>query len=238
VLSPATVGLDEDMLDRLHRFCLTYSPASDHQYRESDKRFSMNDRGNFFAEPWKAVMKQLLDPQHPFVHVIEEICAEFDPSKKRFYLHMLGGDTVCPGGPGQTYHSDWWGWEGGYDIPSNLACSIYTSQHHPEQACLEIVPKSWCREAPQIDSPIASNTKAVSVCPAKGSILIRDVNVWHRGSANMTADTRVLPAFLLLHREHLTNWNWRPHKFISDNQFAEHYPEPYMQERMCYLWQA
>jgi hypothetical protein len=67
------------MLDRLHHLCLTYSPTSDHQYREqSDKRFGMNDRGNFFAEPWKAVMKQLLDPQHPFVHVTEEICAEFD----------------------------------------------------------------------------------------------------------------------------------------------------------------
>ena len=58
------------------------------------------------------------------------------------------------------------------------------------------------------------NTSERYVNPPFGSLLIRDVNVWHRGSSNVTDIPRVLPCLRFLAARCLRTIKYRPRRVM------------------------
>ena len=79
---------------------------------------------------------------------------------------------------------------------------------------------------------------ATSLALPKGCAIIRDVRVFHAGSANMTSNVRWLPGMLaapsfVMHEEN----NYRPGPFMDDNVFQQVQDErPDMAHHFDYLW--
>jgi len=139
----------------------------------------------------------------------------------RWYFDRIGGDTVLPNGPGQDLHSDWEEWSLKSVHCSTLAASIACADGLVNQAPLEIQ---------------AGDGNLYRIVAPKGTVILRDVNQIHRGTANSTSTARVLPRVRFFHAEHLRNVDRRPPRSLSSIVFDEYFPEGFMQDRMAYLW--
>jgi len=198
----------------------------------------MNHTKHFFADPWKAVLKTALHPESNIRSVFDTVISKFD-WQQRLYLDTCGGDVVKPNAVGQEWHSDCWSWEHNYDgtyrYPATLAASIYVEDGAPLDAPMEVL-SITCEPIAPIYGTTPRELGAVLLCPPKGTVVILDVNVWHRGTHHGGTNDRVLPCLRMFHRQHLRS-GWRPSRCISSAQMIAHYPEDYMQELLWYRWQ-
>ena len=221
ILAPEAMNWPPGVLDSLRQWCIEYEPTAGN-LRSTDgskKRYSMNNWRNVYAEPWQDVLKHCFgSAECHFDTVCSGILGLFD-RHRRWFFDIAGGDVVHPGGEGQKGHSDD---STNYGrMPAGLACSIYVTDEINNVGHAPM--KIW------------SGDMELLVCAPLGSILIRDVNVWHAGTSNSDADVRVLPSIRLIHKGHLGT-DYRPKRHLSDDNFRCFFPGDHMMERMKYLW--
>ena len=142
-----------------------------------------------------------------------------------------------PGGDGQDLHSDDWGWWGGYDRPGTVAISLFVDDASENCAPLRIVPKSSVAEPP-LWGQETPDDHACKVLAPRGSVLIRDVNLWHSGTANETDQPRYLPGFRVFTAARLNDFDWRPPRSIGDFDYVRLFPDAELQEFFCYIWRS
>ena len=136
---------------------------------------------------------------------------------------------VHPGGAGQDLHSDDWGWRGGSERPGTFATSIFVDDALENCAPLRIAPQSAVAELPVWEHDILEALAGKVLAP-RGSVLIRDVNVWHSGTANETDQTRYMPGFRVFTSARTEDFKWRPRRSVVALDFDNFFPDSELQE--------
>ncbi len=172
----------------------------------------------------KGHLQQAPPPFNPFV--FSEIVA--NPFAIQVNIALLGsgisnafctGNTNCPGSETQMLHRDgaplWPGHEPAHPT-SRVVVNISPHDVTEENGAVELWPGTHLHPFPE--KPIGEVLEAeqrrvappVRGCARKGSIVIRDVRLWHRGVPNHSNRPRHMIAFL-----HMINWfrKTEPQKF-------------------------
>ena len=150
-------------------------------------RYSLNWREWKFTTSWQYMLLEVLEGK---VRCYLDAITGDDDS---ICIDRLGGDCVeCGCLEPQDWHSDWSelkiGGNGGHEVA--LGISIAVTEVTEAMGPIAIMPAD--RE--QVEA------NAVACCMSKGSVLIRNIRVRHRGTANVSDVDRVLPGFTLLTR--------------------------------------
>ena len=128
--------------------------------------------------------------------------------------HICGGDSVRPGAPAQSWHSDWCG-----AMDGCVAVSVYTRDFPSDAAPMAVISRSAGFLTDRFGDQFASEMlvpHAIHVNPPAGALLIRDVSCWHRGSSNASAISRVLPCLRFLTSRALYKYRYKPVRVMSE----------------------
>ena len=185
VVDPATC---DHLLMTINKNCdwLKANKAGNMRNRERT-RYSLNWREWKFTTSWQYMLLEVLEGK--VRSYLDAITGDDDS----ICVDRLGGDCVERGCTApQNWHSDWSdlkiGGSGGHEVA--LGISIAVAEVTEAMGPIVIMPAD--RE--QVEA------NAVACCMSKGSVLIRNIRVRHRGGANVSAVDRVLPGFTLLTR--------------------------------------
>ena len=223
VLSPSMASLPQCQLEAVDTWAFAQKCTSEGNLRDNEKlRFSMNNKHNLLHDDVMALVMTMMEVGSPFHSVMSGICERYDLRQRKdtFFVDRFGGDTVLPGGCGQALHSDWPGSD--LSTPAAIAASIYTRDFLPGQAPLAIVsrahggPSQYFKNAPI--SPFLVQHVQTIVAP-KGSILIRDVHVWHGGTPNFTSIPRALPCLRLVLLSAIKKHGFKPGRVIDQDRY-------------------
>ena len=249
LLDRELVNLPLSALQALEDWCKSYEPSFSNRRDDVGLRYSMNNSQNCMSQGWQPLIHALF--RHgPFSETIDGIVGTFD-LYGRWYADVFGGDAVLPSGPGMPFHSDHPGWTDSWSgPPSVLACSVYLEDATVERAPLALISKSTCLEMgipPQsrwdygssswnsLDASQLEASSCIALMP-RGSVLIRDVHIWHTGFSNQSRQSRLLPAVRLIHKEHIGNFMYRPQRVVPDSLFRQLFGDPELTEKLQYLW--
>ena len=212
-------GLPEWVLTDLHAHSvamatLAHDMSDDDGCGRGHGRRSFNMFCSITDEPFMAAWRRLWadesDMRKLLTTISSDSCGDSDDIVS--LDSICGGDSVAPAGHGQPWHSDW---HGVHD--ACVAVSIVTAQHHGNSAPIGFVSKAAGSLSEMGHKEY--NTTALAqferyVNPPFGSILIRDVNCWHRGSSNVTEMQRVLPCLRFLTARCLRTIKYRPRRVM------------------------
>ena len=144
------------------------------------RRYCLNDfNKSLFLQESYDVLNQILQPGRYTLHLLNEFPgAEYDTGL---------GDYVCAGAglgvPATQWHQDW-------DLPGHMICV----------SC-------FCADITDADAPmlLALGDEIIKCTGAKGTIVMRDVAVWHKGTAHLGNADRIMPSyrFSTLHAQRL-----------------------------------
>ena len=134
--------------------------------------------------------------------------------------HICGGDSVRPGATAQPWHSDW---PGASD--ACIAVSIITHDFPCDAAPMATISRSAGNpsDAHAFDHNFVPETllpHALHVNPPAGTLLIRDVSCWHRGSANNASVARVLPCIRFITSKGLRHHKYKPMRIMSESDWS------------------
>ena len=177
--------LDENTLNRVLKSCANYKPHRGNMRHPQWLRYSMNNESHVHDSAWRGLLSNLL-ASDLFVSSISAWVRTIDP-KGRWFFFGFGGDTVMPGDPGQELHSDYWGAD-----MHIIAVSIAVSDPIVDAGPLRIIPGLAPKKRDDYYC-IPCDSLAHKVLLPKGAVFVRDVNVWHSGTANTTTNIRYLP---------------------------------------------
>jgi len=141
--------------------------------------------------------------------------------EKRVYVDQCGGDIVLPLGQDQQVHSDWTGWCRYAENLSMLCLSVFVENQ--DEQCAPILIQS------------VSSKIFYRICCKKGSILLRDINVPHAGTKNLTLHPRCLPGVRFLHTEtiRLTEKERLPIRHLEKSYIEKHFAN--IKDLLAYL---
>ena len=166
-------------------------------------RCSINNLELLKEDCWMNFLNDLMDRQLGVTEVIEKAgnCISMT-------LYTVGGDAVGPGATVSSAtktHIDYPGTEWGR-VPGGIAVSIAVDRIGVGQAPLIVLDK-YSVERTLFAEP--------------GDIIIRDVNLVHRGSlpAPTMQRTRCLPCVALGTTTAMIDGNWKPQRFMSREQW-------------------
>ena len=151
------------------------------QANRGESRYCLNNFNNsLFEQESYDVLLQILRPGRLTLHLLQD---EFPEASYDTGL----GDYVCAGAnggvPATQWHQDW-------DLPGHVICvSVFT---HDIKDC----------DAPML---IAFGDEIIKCTGPKGTILMRDVAVWHKGTAHSGIVDRIMPSyrFTTIHAQRL-----------------------------------
>ena len=147
----------------------------------------MNNERHVHDIAWRDLLSELLG-NDLFVAAMSNWVRSTIDHRGRWWFDRFGGDTVLPGDPGQDLHSDYWG----YNMHT-IAVSIAVSDSTEDAAPMRIIPGlAPAKNDDKKKSPHQSLCHKVLI--PRGSVFIRDVNVWHSGTPNSSCFTRILPS--------------------------------------------
>ena len=203
-------GLTDEVLDGLERDMLNSSAKS---YRGGN-RYCNNDHLNIRLDSYWALLTHSLSFDHPLYAFLK---AKFGDGW--FLDSTLGGDVVLPGAGhsrATLAHSDW-STEAGSPHESMLAISCCVRNITKEMGPMELLvdDKTWV--GPEL---------------CRGQLLLRNVDVIHRGRPNVSTIPRCLPAFRVFLPTALRK-GYRPFQFLPANKLEE-FPSP-MREHSEFL---
>ena len=178
--------LRDKTLDAVLHSCARYKPTKSKMRGTQGLRWSMNDDRHMHDRAWRDLLSELLG-NDMFVAAMTNWVRSIDQFG-RWFFDIFGGDTVLPGDCGQELHSDWWG-----RIMHIIAVSIAVSDPIEDAAPMRIIPGLAPMEKSADMADIPPDSLCHTVLIPKGSVFLRDVNVWHSGTANTTGFTRILP---------------------------------------------
>ena len=236
VLAPELAGFGQNCLNQLREACVAYTPHAGNLRPDADDaddaegsvalRYSLNSQDNMADVRWRDAA--IAAVQGPVGECLRQVAGQV-----RFDL--AGGDVVHAGGHGQSLHSDDLGWWGGYDWPGSIAVSIFVDDATDKAAPLRIVPKSVVAEPPRFGQEIAEELSRRVLAP-RGAVLVRDVNVWHSGTANETLEPRYLPGFRVITSARLGDFAYRPRRCVSAVDFERFFPTEELATFFEYIW--
>ena len=174
---------------------------------------------NSFTSPLDPVYMQLWQSlwthNEQFKWLLHAISREsFNGSDAVQLDHICGGDSVRPGAPAQSWHSDWYG-----AMDGCVAVSVYTRDFPSDAAPMAVISRSAGFLTDRFGDQFASEMlvpHAIHVNPPAGALLIRDVSCWHRGSSNASAISRVLPCLRFLTSRALYQYRYKPQRVMSE----------------------
>ena len=222
VMSPSLASLPQCELEAIDKWAVS-QPCTDKNLRDDAMlRYSMNDVRNLLNDDVMAIVKTMMHEGSPVHSVMAGICERYDVKqrKDKFFVDRFGGDTVLPGGCGQALHSDWPGSD--WSVPAAIACSIFSRDFSPSAAPLAVVsrahggPSQAFRNAPI--SPFLAQHVQTIVAP-KGSVLIRDVHVWHGGTPNFTSTPRSLPCLRIVLHSAIKKHGFKPRRVVDEDTY-------------------
>jgi hypothetical protein len=232
VLAPSCAGLNQSPLMHLKEACVDYAPHECNIRDRTHLRYSLNCCSNIFDARWRDAVTAAA--KGPVGECLRKIAGLNDPWQ-RVHFDIAGGDVVHPGGVGQDLHSDDYGWRGGYDQPGTIAVSFFVDNASDKGAPIRIVPKSVIAEPPMRGQEVPECLARKVLAPI-GAVLIRDVNVWHSGTANETEEPRYLPGFRIFTAARLGDFDWRPQRTICDFEYDRLFPDKEMNEFFAFVW--
>ena len=145
------------------------------------RRYCLNDfNKSLFLQESYDVLNQILQPGRFTLHLLQD---EFEETEYDTGL----GDYVCAGAeggvPATQWHQDW-------DLPGHMICvSVFSADITDD-------------DAPML---LALGDEIIKRTGAKGTIVMRDVAVWHKGTAHLGNADRIMPSyrFSTLHAQRL-----------------------------------
>ena len=145
------------------------------------RRYCLNDFSkSLFLQESYDVLNQILQPGRFTLHLLQD---EFEETEYDTGL----GDYVCAGAeggvPATQWHQDW-------DLPGHMICvSVFSADITDD-------------DAPML---LALGDEIIKRTGAKGTIVMRDVAVWHKGTAHLGDVDRIMPSyrFTTLHAQRL-----------------------------------
>ena len=200
-------AVDEAALDALHERLLTDTHAL----------VAARDRGDSIPG-WKRGHLQQKPPHHP-PYIFRDVVA--NPFAIQVTHGVLGdglfnsfysGNTNLPGSEAQPLHRDaqplWPGGDGDHPA-TTLVVNISPIDVHPDNGSTEIWPGSH-RVGGELTEALISARRAVAppvrVQAPKGSVVVRDIRLWHRGVPNVSDQIRHMIALV-----HQVRWFHRTH---------------------------
>ena len=145
------------------------------------RRYCLNDfNKSLFLQESYDVLHQILQPGRFTLHLLQD---EFPETEYDTGL----GDYVCAGAtggvPATQWHQDW-------DLPGHVICvSVFSDDISDD-------------DAPML---LALGDEIIKCTGPKGTIVMRDVAVWHKGTAHLGNVDRIMPSyrFTTLHAQRL-----------------------------------
>lgn len=206
----------------LRSSCLAYRPTFGN-LREDCTRWSLNNSQHVHEACWHQAFKPLLGHADTSLRaLLSLIVSSFDPFARVFFFGF-GGDLVAPHGCGQFLHSDWPGWDQSCGaVPCMLAASLLVEDGSFWRAPMRIY----------------SNDRNgyVALCPPRGAVLLRDINVFHSGTRSFSNEPRCLPGARFMHQKHVDDFSARPERNMPATKFAAMFPSPTDQDFYQYIW--
>ena len=190
-------AVDHTHLDNLHEKMLA----------DTHELIAARDRGDHISG-WKRGHLQQKPPHHA-PYIFRDIVA--NPFAAQVTLRMLGegvfnafysGNTNLPDSEEQPLHRDalplWPTWQHTHPA-TTLVVNISPIDIHPHNGSTEIWPGSH-QVVGELDEARIEKQRAVNppirLEAAKGSIVIRDIRLWHRGVANQSEQIRHMIAMV------------------------------------------
>ena len=131
------------------------------------------------------------------------------------YNSFYNGNTNTPGSGLQPVHRDlhelWPSWEGTHP-PTSLVVNVFPMDVYEDNGCTEIWPGSHRVSGVITDALVEARSAEVPPIPAvapKGSVIVRDLRLWHRGVPNTSNEFRHMIAMI-----HHIHWYGRKNKVL------------------------
>jgi ectoine hydroxylase-related dioxygenase (phytanoyl-CoA dioxygenase family) len=133
------------------------------------------------------------------------------------YNAFYNGNTNTPGSGLQPVHRDlpqlWPQWDGVHP-PTSLVINVFPMDVHEHNGCTEIWPGSHLIPGVITDEMVEARSAKVppirAVAP-KGSVIVRDLRLWHRGVPNTSDEFRHMIAMI-----HHIHWYGRKQKVLFE----------------------
>lgn len=131
------------------------------------------------------------------------------------YNSFYNGNTNTPKSGLQPVHRDlqqlWPQWDGVHP-PTSLVVNVFPLDVDENNGCTEIWPGSHHIPGPITDKMVKARSAEVAPVPAvapKGSVIVRDLRLWHRGVPNTSGEFRHMVAMI-----HHIAWYGRRQKLL------------------------
>ena len=246
VLIPAALAnLRTNMLSDLESVAMAWKPKW--MNLRGDGRWSLNSQEHVMTRAWHNALRSCMEDDSAVAGALRAIAEDQDPHYKRFALDVMGGDIVQPGGIGQEWHSDDYQWSCGFERPGTVAISMFVHDVSELQAPMKVCPLSLLNEVPQWLQEDEHREKQLflsqfddcRIIGQKGDVFIRDVCLWHAGTANETDVARCLPGFRIMTLARIGRTDYRPSRWLADSWYTAMMGSEGTMARFCeYLWCA
>ena len=246
VVIPAELAaLPSDVLSDLNSAAMAWKPKWANL--RGDGRWSLNSQEHVMTRAWHTALHSCMYDGSAVAGALRAIAEDQDPHYARFALDVMGGDVCMPGGIGQDWHSDDYSWYGEFERPGTVAVSMFVHDVSELQAPIKVCPRSLLDEVPQWlpedeheqKQQFLSQYDDCRIVGQKGDVFIRDVCLWHAGTANETDVARCLPGFRIMTVARIGRTDYRPARWLADSWYALMIGSEGALARFCeYLWCA